>query len=161
MRRSLLLSTAALVSTLGLGCTDGSAPTDPSAPAATGPASPTRAAARTPLAPTTQLLVTGLQELQGSTVGPGGALFVTAPLTGRIWLVDPKTGAVTLFADGLPARNPDPFFLGAGVIDVAFLGGTAYAPRADLATKAQQIAVAEEVLAVQGAGAWPTCGRNL
>ena len=40
-------------------------------------------------------------------------------------------------------------------------GGGAYAPRADLATKAQQIAVAEEVLAVQGPGAWPTCGRSL
>jgi hypothetical protein len=76
MRRSLLFSTATLVSSLGLGCTDGPAPTDPSAPAATEPASLTRAAA--PLAPTTQLLVTGLQELQGSTVGPGGALFVTA-----------------------------------------------------------------------------------
>jgi hypothetical protein len=40
-------------------------------------------------------------------------------------------------------------------------GGGDYAPRADLATKAQQIAVAEKVLAVQGKGAWPTCGRNL
>jgi hypothetical protein len=43
----------------------------------------------------------------------------------------------------------------------AGFGGTAYASRADLATKAQQIAVAERVLASQGAGAWPTCGRNL
>ncbi len=43
----------------------------------------------------------------------------------------------------------------------AGFGGTAYAPRADLATKSEQIAVAERVLAVQGAGAWPTCGRNL
>ena len=40
-------------------------------------------------------------------------------------------------------------------------GGLAYAPRADLATKAEQIAAAERVLAVQGPGAWPTCGRNL
>ncbi|TFV65551.1 UNVERIFIED_ORG: hypothetical protein E4P37_09625 [Bacillus sp. AZ43] len=40
-------------------------------------------------------------------------------------------------------------------------GGGDYAPRADLAAKAQQIAVAEKVLAVQGKGAWPTCGRNL
>jgi multidrug efflux pump subunit AcrA (membrane-fusion protein) len=40
-------------------------------------------------------------------------------------------------------------------------GGAAYAPRADLATKEQQIAVAEKVLAVQGPGAWPTCGRSL
>jgi hypothetical protein len=40
-------------------------------------------------------------------------------------------------------------------------GGGAYAPRADLATQSQQIAVAEKVLAVQGPGAWPICGRNL
>ncbi|CAM5577060.1 transglycosylase family protein [Streptomyces aurantiogriseus] len=36
-------------------------------------------------------------------------------------------------------------------------GGTAYAPRADLATKDQQIAVAEKVLKGQGPGAWPAC----
>jgi hypothetical protein len=40
-------------------------------------------------------------------------------------------------------------------------GGGEYAPRADLATREQQIAVAERVLAVQGRGAWPTCGRSL
>ncbi|MGW4807277.1 transglycosylase family protein [Kitasatospora sp. NPDC004272] len=39
----------------------------------------------------------------------------------------------------------------------AEFGGTAYASRADLATKDQQIAVAEKVLAVQGPGAWPVC----
>ena len=33
-------------------------------------------------------------------------------------------------------------------------GGTQYAPRADLATKAQQIAVAETLLDLQGPGAW-------
>ena len=74
-----------------------------------------------------QLLVTGLKELQGSTVGPDKALYVTAPLDGTIWRVNPKTGAVTLFTTGLPKRDPDPFFQGAGVIDVAFRGGTAYA----------------------------------
>lgn len=36
-------------------------------------------------------------------------------------------------------------------------GGAAYASRADLATKAQQILVAEKVLAAQGPGAWPVC----
>ncbi|MFJ2211645.1 transglycosylase family protein [Streptomyces sp. NPDC101062] len=36
-------------------------------------------------------------------------------------------------------------------------GGTRYAPRADLATKDQQIAVAEKVLKGQGPGAWPAC----
>ena len=43
----------------------------------------------------------------------------------------------------------------------AAFGGTEYAPRADLATKAQQIAVAERTLDVQGPGAWPTCGKGL
>jgi resuscitation-promoting factor RpfA len=43
----------------------------------------------------------------------------------------------------------------------AAYGGTAYAPRADLASAGQQIAVAEKVLAGQGVGAWPVCGRNL
>jgi len=74
-----------------------------------------------------QLLVTGLEETQGSAVGPGGDLFVTANLTGSIWRIDPKTGARSLFATGLPPRNPDPFFVGAGVVDVAFIGSTAYA----------------------------------
>ncbi|MFE7773745.1 transglycosylase family protein [Streptomyces sp. NPDC057445] len=36
-------------------------------------------------------------------------------------------------------------------------GGRAYAPRADLATKDQQIAVAEKVLEGQGPRAWPAC----
>ncbi|MEH0416836.1 transglycosylase family protein [Streptomyces sp. B21-083] len=36
-------------------------------------------------------------------------------------------------------------------------GGTVYAGRADLATRDQQIAVAEKVLKAQGPGAWPAC----
>ncbi|PVD04963.1 transglycosylase family protein [Streptomyces sp. CS014] len=39
----------------------------------------------------------------------------------------------------------------------AAFGGTQYAPRADLATRDQQIAIAERVLDGQGPGAWPTC----
>lgn len=39
----------------------------------------------------------------------------------------------------------------------AAYGGLKYASRADLATKAEQIAVAEKVLNAQGAGAWPVC----
>jgi nucleoid-associated protein YgaU len=40
-------------------------------------------------------------------------------------------------------------------------GGGAYASRADLASPAQQIAIAERVLVGQGVGAWPVCGRHL
>ncbi|WP_323185459.1 transglycosylase family protein [Kitasatospora sp. NBC_01287] len=39
----------------------------------------------------------------------------------------------------------------------AAFGGTQYAPQANMATEAQQIAVAEKVLASQGPGAWPVC----
>ncbi|MEU6574905.1 transglycosylase family protein [Streptomyces sp. NPDC046805] len=42
----------------------------------------------------------------------------------------------------------------------AAYGGTAYAPRADLATRGQQIAVAEKVLDGQGPGAWPACSAR-
>jgi resuscitation-promoting factor RpfA len=40
-------------------------------------------------------------------------------------------------------------------------GGGQYAPSAQLATREQQIAVAERVLATQGRGAWPVCGGPL
>ena len=103
-------------------------PASPFGQAASEPASLSRGGAPAQVAATKKhLLVTGLKELQGSAVGPGGALFVTAPLTGSIWRVDPKTGAVTLFASGLPARLPGLDYLGSGVVDVAFIGSTAYA----------------------------------
>ncbi|MFE4264976.1 peptidoglycan DD-metalloendopeptidase family protein [Streptomyces sp. NPDC056883] len=41
----------------------------------------------------------------------------------------------------------------------AEFGGRQYAPQANQATKAQQIAIAEKVLATQGPGAWPACGK--
>ncbi len=40
-------------------------------------------------------------------------------------------------------------------------GGGEYAPAAHMATKEEQIAVAERVLATQGKGAWPVCGTGL
>jgi hypothetical protein len=39
-------------------------------------------------------------------------------------------------------------------------GGLRYAPRADLATRQQQIRIAEEVLTVQGWEAWPVCSKR-
>ncbi|MCX5064556.1 LysM peptidoglycan-binding domain-containing protein [Micromonospora lupini] len=39
-------------------------------------------------------------------------------------------------------------------------GGKKYAARADLASRGEQIAIAEKVLDRQGIGAWPTCGRK-
>src|SRR5271170_7557297 len=40
-------------------------------------------------------------------------------------------------------------------------GGGEFASSANQATRDQQIAVAERVLATQGRGAWPVCGRGL
>ncbi len=40
-------------------------------------------------------------------------------------------------------------------------GGGTFAPRADLATREQQIAIAERVLHGQGWGAWPACSQSL
>jgi hypothetical protein len=68
-------------------------------------------------------LVTGLEGGAGSTVGPDGALYVTETIAGRISRVDPRTGRVTTFADGLPPRAIP---IG-GAMDVAFIGRTAYA----------------------------------
>jgi hypothetical protein len=61
----------------------------------------------------------------GSAVGPGGALYVTQPASGEIWRIDRKSGSKTLYASGLPRRFSElPF---GGVMDVAFIGSTAYA----------------------------------
>src|SRR6476659_9502568 len=40
-------------------------------------------------------------------------------------------------------------------------GGPEFAPRADLATREQQIVVAERIRADVGYGAWPACSRKL
>ena len=101
-QRILLLSVAAVVGMIA-----------PSA-ASAAPPSP---------APTASQLVTGLAGGSGSTVGPGGALYVTESAAGRISRVDPRTGEITTFASGLPQS-----IIGiGGTTDVAFIGGTAYA----------------------------------
>lgn len=73
-------------------------------------------------APQATLLVNGFGAGSGSTVGPGGALYVTEGATGRVLRVDPRTREVTTFASGLPIS-----IVGiGGAIDVAFIGHTAY-----------------------------------
>ena len=67
-------------------------------------------------------LVTGLQGASGSAVGPGRSLYVTEGLVGRLSRVDPRTGAVTTVAEGLPGS-----VIGiGGAVDVAFIDDTAY-----------------------------------
>jgi hypothetical protein len=74
--------------------------------------------------PTAHRLVAGLQGGSGSTVGPDRALYVTESAAGRITRVDPKTGATTTYASGLPELIPAVGF--GGPVDVTFLGRTAY-----------------------------------
>jgi sugar lactone lactonase YvrE len=69
------------------------------------------------------LLASGLDGGSGSTVGPDGALYVVDNIAGSIVSVDPETGDVTPFVDGLP---PSVVGIG-GVMDVAFIDDTAYA----------------------------------
>jgi hypothetical protein len=86
-------------------------------------AAPALATPAAPSAPT--LLTSGLSNGFGSTVGPDGRLYVTESALGRITAVDPRTGARSTFASGLPVMNPA-IGIG-GAMDVAFLDGTAYA----------------------------------
>jgi hypothetical protein len=72
--------------------------------------------------PVVSRLASGLQGSTGSTVGPDGALYVTEATAGRVARIDPKTGATTTFASGLPT----PIIGVGGAMDVAFLGRTAY-----------------------------------
>ena len=79
------------------------------------------AAAMMPTATSAQF-VSGLQGGAGSTVGPGGDIFVTEGLVGKVSRVDPRTGTVSTFAEGLP---PSVIGIG-GAVDIAFIGGTGY-----------------------------------
>jgi sugar lactone lactonase YvrE len=69
-------------------------------------------------------LVAGLEGGSGSAVGPDGALYVTESAAGRVTRVDPRTGATSTYARGLPSLIPAVGF--GGPVDVAFLGRTAY-----------------------------------
>ena len=80
-----------------------------------------------PVAPSAAPLAKGLKGAMGSTVGPDGALYVTEGAAGRISRVDPRTGEITTFASGLPKPDHGSRSLFGGVVDVAFLGTTAYA----------------------------------
>lgn len=111
--RRLIPAMLAATGILTAGCTD----------AARSPLQPDAAARRAPAPASAVLLASGLQGGSGSTVGPGGALFVTEGAVGRISRVDPRTGAVSTFATGLP---PNVIGIG-GAVDVAFMDGTAYA----------------------------------
>jgi len=70
-------------------------------------------------------LVTGLGGGWGSTIGPGGDLFVPDGRAGAILRINPKTGNYSTFASGLPQLIPEVGI--GGISDVAFTCGKAYA----------------------------------
>jgi hypothetical protein len=61
----------------------------------------------------------------GSTIGPGGALYVTDGAAGAVLRIDRRSGQVTPYAGGLPPKAFQGVDIG-GPVDVAFAGRTAY-----------------------------------
>lgn len=73
-----------------------------------------------------------------------------------------RLAACEASGDWHSASNPR--YKGGLQMDATFwrnYGGLAYASRADLASREEQIAVAKRGQAVQGWGAWPVCSRQL
>jgi len=89
-------------------------------------------------------LVTGLGGGWGSTIGPGGDLFVPDGKAGAILRVDPKTGDFSTFASGLPQLIPGVGI--GGISDVAFYGEKAYALLRDTLEKAGKAGIASVVI---------------
>lgn len=75
--------------------------------------------------PTPKLLLAGLAGGSGSTVGPGGDLFVAEPISGDVTRVDRRSGEASTYASGLPELIPAAGT--GGAMDLAFLHGRLYA----------------------------------
>ncbi|WP_405781983.1 transglycosylase family protein [Streptomyces sp. NBC_00859] len=60
------------------------------------------------------------------------------------------------------ANTGNSFYGGLQILQSTWVanGGLTYAPRADLATREEQIAVAKKILASQGWQAWPVCSKR-
>jgi hypothetical protein len=72
---------------------------------------------------TPRVIVEGLQGTLGGTIGPDGALYVPEAIPGEITRVDPRSGATSTYATGLPTRVAEGI---GGAMDIAFRGRTAY-----------------------------------
>jgi Transglycosylase-like domain/LysM domain len=108
------------------------APPAPAAPAGTAPAAPAASAHASSAAP--------------ASAGGVNWSAIAACESGGNWAADTGNG----------------FYGGLQFTEQTWLanGGGRYASSANLATPAQQIAVAQNVLASQGIGAWPVCGAR-
>ena len=80
-----------------------------------------------PAARAAEVFAQGLEYPFGSTIGPGGDLYVADAAVGAIVRVDIRSGETSTYAAGLPISPVFPLFGLGGVMDVAFVGGVAYA----------------------------------
>lgn len=107
---------------------------------------------------TTTTTTTTVVTTRAATAGAAGRVTVSAPRrAGSVWdrLAACESGGrwnIDSRYDGGLQFHPDTW---------RAYGGTAYAPYAHQATREQQIAIAERVLASQGWAAWPACSRKL
>ena len=110
------------------------------------PATPAPAAPADPAAPAVPAVPAQASSPTPASSGGVNWSAIAACESGGNWSIDTGNG----FYGGL--QFTEQTWLG--------YGGGRYAPSASLATEAQQIAVAQKVLAGQGIGAWPVCGAR-
>ena len=100
----------------------------------------------------------------------GGALTVTALAAGGVAVATGAGASDTVWdrvamcesSGDWDINTDNPFYGGLQFTYDTWkgFGGQQYATTADQATKSEQIAVAQEVLKVQGPGAWPVCSKE-
>ncbi len=107
--------------------------------------------------------------LRAAAVAATATLAVAAPLSSTVGSADAATGRTWNKLAGCESggnwhiNTGNGYYGGLQFSSGTWLayGGGGYASRADLATREQQIAIAEKVLKNQGWGAWPACSASL
>ena len=100
----------------------------------------------------------GLTIAVSATLIAGASLSSDAQAAGSVW-----DGVAACESGGNWAINTGNGYYGGIQFSASTwtaFGGTRYAVSANRASKAGQIAIAQRVLAVQGPGAWPVCGKR-
>lgn len=98
-------------------------------------------------------------QAQVRTIKPLAAVVTQSVPTGSVWdaLAQCESGGRWNINTGNGFYGGIQFDIGTWISN----GGGAYAPRADLATREQQIAIAEKVRANRGFKPWPACAKKL
>jgi resuscitation-promoting factor RpfA len=102
--------------------------------------------------------VIGLTIAASATLITGASLSPNAQAAGSVW-----DRVAACESSGNWAINTGNGYYGGVQFSVSTwtaFGGTRYGVNANRASKAEQIAIAQRVLAVQGPGAWPVCGKR-